>query len=189
MWLNPGAAVAGGQDHPRMADGPPRMMCSFACRATYMKWVARINAHPSTQARVRIARVVAGDVSHPRAVGLVLCGDASVRPPTDVHAPQRERLARSPAHPAQTCSAARRAHLRRTRTANRLQPRANPYPSITADVADAPRWRGRVVSVWSRASCAALPKGDGEGDRRRPVLRRRGQPKVVAAVTWMRGMV
>ena len=31
-----------------MTDGPPRMMCSSACRATYMKWVARINADPGT---------------------------------------------------------------------------------------------------------------------------------------------
>src|SRR6185437_9644709 len=83
MLLNPGAVVAGGRNHPRAADGPPRMVCSAACRATYMKWVAGINADPSTEAGVRTAGAVASDVSHGRPVGLVTGEDtASVPRPT-----------------------------------------------------------------------------------------------------------
>jgi len=59
------------------------MVCSAACRATYMKWVAGINADPSTEAGVRTAGAVASDVSHGRPVGLVTGEDtASVPRPT-----------------------------------------------------------------------------------------------------------
>jgi hypothetical protein len=80
MSLSPAAAVAGGRDHPRNADGPPRMTCSPACRVTFIKWVTSLPADPSTLAGVHMAGVVGGDVGRGRYVGRVISDDTTSMP-------------------------------------------------------------------------------------------------------------
>lgn len=79
--LIPAFAEAGGRrDHPRRTDGTPKMVCSPACRVTYMKWVARLAADPSTSAGVHIAGLVGGDVGRGWYVGLVIGNDNTSMP-------------------------------------------------------------------------------------------------------------
>ena len=79
--LIPAVAEGGGsRDHPRRTEGPPKMTCSPACRVTYMKWVARLAADPSTQAGDHVVDLIGGDVGRDWYVGLVIGNDNTSTP-------------------------------------------------------------------------------------------------------------